>query len=76
MVGLPDPLGLRKPVIAPAGAVKDMSRTAVARPKPGASRSSLSAVIDRKLPALARQADEQVSGACLVRVDGPALDRG
>ena len=45
VVVLPDPLGPRRPVTIPAGAVKDMSRTAVTRPKVLVSPRAVTSVI-------------------------------
>ena len=52
VVVLPDPLGPRKPVIFPAGAVKDMSRTAVTRPKVLVSPRAVTSVIRYQSPVL------------------------
>jgi hypothetical protein len=52
VVVLPDPLGPRKPVIYPAGAVKDMSRTAVTRPKVLVSPRAVTSVIRQQSPIL------------------------
>jgi hypothetical protein len=52
VVVLPDPLGPRKPVMVPAGAVKDMSRTAVTRPKVFVSPRATTSVIRHQSPVM------------------------
>ena len=50
VVDFPDPLGPRKPVMDPAGAVKDMSRTAVTRPKVFVSLHATTSAIRHQPP--------------------------